>query len=199
MRSVISFPLNLLASVTSIIFSAHSGMTDDQKTSISMPGGESSFGPLDFNKVVLPNLPTTSISTTGGRSSISTPGVPMPIGEYCVCSSIFIKQEDVAHQQPVTSTGRNSGEAMYPANRCFFREPGQSSLALPRTTSKSLTAVSVLLLAFKGFDQLVTAHEGGLSLGDSFSDSTFRNIGLYVFAGLVFMSLFLSLIICFVF
>ena len=121
--------IELLASVTSIVFSTHSGMTDDQKTSISMPGGESSFGPLDFNMVVLPNLPTTSISTTGGRSSISlyfNAGVPMPLGEYCVYSSIFIKQEDVAHQQPVTSTGRNSGEAMYPANRCFFRELGQS-------------------------------------------------------------------------
>lgn len=71
MRSVISFLLNSLASVTSIVFSAHSGMTDDQKTSILMPRGESSFGTLDFNKVVLPHLPTTLIPTTGGRSSIS--------------------------------------------------------------------------------------------------------------------------------
>ena len=137
-----------------------------------MPGGESGC----------PTTPPDHFDFDDRRTVLYFPlfqrrGVPMPIGEYCVCSSIFIKQEDV-HLRPITSTGHNSGEDMYPANRCFFREPGQSSLALPRTTSKSLTAVSVLLLVFKGFDQLVKAHEGGLSLGDSFLDSTFRNIGL---------------------
>ena len=57
--------------------------------------------------------------------------------------------------------------------------------------------VSALLLAFKGLDQLVKAHKGGLSLGDFFSDSIFRNIvlslaatlGLYVFASLIFVSI----------
>lgn len=59
--------------------------------------------------------------------------------------------------------------------------------------------VSALLLAFKGLDQLVRAQKGRLSLGDFFSDSIFRNIvlslaatlGLYVFASLIFVSLFL--------
>ena len=44
--------------------------------------------------------------------------------------------------------------------------------------------VSALLLAFKGLDQLVKAHQGGLSLEDFFSDSIFRNIVLSLAATL---------------
>lgn len=39
-----------------------------------------------------------------------------------------------------------------------------------------LMTVLALLLAFKGPDRLVKAHKGGLSLGDFFPDSIFRNI-----------------------
>ena len=53
---------------------------------------------------------------------------------------ILIKQEDVAHQRPDTSTGYESGEAMYSPNGSSFRdqnhsfrEPGQSFLAPPST------------------------------------------------------------------
>jgi len=60
--------------------------------------------------------------------------------------------------------------------------------------------VSALVLTFKGLDVLIKENKGSLTLSDFFTNAIFRNIvlslvamlGLYVFASLLFVSLFLA-------
>jgi hypothetical protein len=72
-----------------------------------------------FQQGCPPTTPVHLDSTTGGQALYFNAGRYQ--FQYCICSSSFN-----LHQY-------DRGEAMYPANRSFFREPGQSSLALPIT------------------------------------------------------------------